>query len=229
MPTAFVAGGSGAIGSEVVRRLRERDVTVHFSYATSETSAIELAHATGATPHRVDFTDRAALPRVMSDLSELSVYVHAAGRLGPSALSALTVHELDLLQAVNVDAALLGARAAAEKMRGAGAIVFVGALDRSQSLPVPAAFAATQGALITATMALGHELGPAGIRVNLVASGLLDAGLGTRIRPELIRDYVAYSALRRLGTPAEVSRLIAWLALDDRVMTGRTVSATGGI
>jgi 3-oxoacyl-[acyl-carrier protein] reductase len=221
---AFVTGGSGAIGREVVRRLRERDRVVHFTYATNETVAMELARETGATPHRVDFVDRPALPALLSKL-EVDVLIHAAGRLGPTTFKEVDAQELDVLHAVNVDAALLAARS----VKPGGSIVFLGALDRTQSLPIPVAFAATQGALITATMALAHELGAVGTRVNLVASGLLDQGIGTRIRPELIRDYVGYSALRRPGTPAELSRFVAWLALDDRVMTGRTVSVTGGI
>jgi len=228
--SAFVTGGSGAIGREVVRRFVERGLVVHFSFATNELVASELARDTGAIPHRVEFRDRTALPRLLAELPDITVFVHAAGRLGPLSFDEVTPAEQDALTAVNLDAALLGTRALLPRMRKeGGAIVFVGALDRTQSLPIPAAFAATQGALATATMALAHELGRDAIRVNLVASGLLDQGLGTRVGAELVRDYLAYSALRRLGTPLEVSRMIAWLALDDRVMTGRVVSVNGGI
>lgn len=232
---AFVTGGSGVIGREVVRLLRERGLPVHFSYGSNEAVATALAAETGAVAHRVELRDRAALPQVLSGIASVAsvapvkVLVHAAGRLGPLSLAEASADELDALNAVNVDAALLATRALLPQLSGDGSVVFVGALDRSQSLPLPVAFAATQGALATAVMALGHELGREGVRVNLVAAGLLDEGLGKAIGPELARDYLAYSALRRLGTAAELSRVIAWLALDDRVMTGRVVSVNGGI
>lgn len=231
MTVAWVTGGSGAIGREVVRRFVERGVRVHFTYATGEDVAGELGRL-GAIPHRVDLRDRSVLPRLFDETSdEIGVFVHAAGVLGPVTLAETTPEELDVLQAVNVDAALLATRALAAQMcaLGGGAIVLLGALDRGQSLPIPPAFATTQGALATAAMALAHELGRDGVRVNLVASGLLDQGIGTRIGDALVRDYLAYSALRRLGTPVEISRVIAWLALDDRVMTGRVVPVSGGI
>ena len=45
----------------------------------------------------------------------------------------------------------------------------------------------------------------------------------------LLADYRRFSALRRTGTPAEVARAVAWLALDNRYMTGRVIPVNGGL
>jgi 3-oxoacyl-[acyl-carrier protein] reductase len=110
-----------------------------------------------------------------------------------------------------------------------GHVVLVGAIDRAQSIPAPVHFAASQGALAAMVMALGKELGPRGIRVNMVALGLLEGGLSREISPALVADYKAFSALRRLGTADEAARAILWLALENTYMSGEVVPVNGGI
>jgi NAD(P)-dependent dehydrogenase (short-subunit alcohol dehydrogenase family) len=78
-------------------------------------------------------------------------------------------------------------------------------------------------------MALAKELGPRGIRINLVALGVLDAGLSRELSPELLEDYKQFSALRRLGTPREAARAVLWLALHNRYMNGKVLAVNGGI
>jgi 3-oxoacyl-[acyl-carrier protein] reductase len=49
------------------------------------------------------------------------------------------------------------------------------------------------------------------------------------VSPELYADFHEFSALRRSGTPAEVARVIAWLALRNEYMSGKVVPVNGGI
>jgi NAD(P)-dependent dehydrogenase (short-subunit alcohol dehydrogenase family) len=79
------------------------------------------------------------------------------------------------------------------------------------------------------TMALGKELGRDGIRVNMLATGILDAGMSRDMDPRWLADYRTFSALRRTGTAAEVARVAVWLALENSYMTGRVVTANGGL
>jgi 3-oxoacyl-[acyl-carrier protein] reductase len=115
----------------------------------------------------------------------------------------------------------------AERRRGS--IVFVCALDRGQSLPLPPAFAAAQGALGALAMALAKELGAAGVRVNAVSLGPLAGGLSTALPARLSTDYETFSALRRRGTAEEAARAIAWMLLDAEFVTGRCLAANGGL
>lgn len=231
--SAVVLGGSGAIGSEVVALLAARGLDTHFTYLTNEAAARRTMEASGARGHRVDLRDAASFEAWLVERAKASpsVLIHAAGLLGPSTLDTCAPGALDAVHAVNVRAPLLGARALVPAMAhaGGGDLVFVSGLDRSQSLPIPAAFAASQAALSGAAMALAHELGRANIRVNVLASGLLETGLGTAIDAKLRQDYLAYSALRRFGTAAEIARVAVWLALDERAMTGKVVPVHGGI
>ena len=110
-----------------------------------------------------------------------------------------------------------------------GDVVLVGALERTQSLPIPLAFAASQGALAAVTMALAKELGPQDVRVNMVAAGVLEAGLSDDLDAGVLADYEAFSALRRRGTAAEVAACILWLALQNTYFSGKVLPVNGGI
>ena len=133
--------------------------------------------------------------------------------------------------AVNVHAPLLAIQALSTKMRAqaGGDVVLVGALNIGQSLPLPTAFATTQGALTSMAMASAKELGPHGIRVNVVAAGVLDGGMASRLSNETVEDFKKFSALRRTGRAADVAKVVRWLALENTYMSGKVVPVNGGI
>jgi 3-oxoacyl-[acyl-carrier protein] reductase len=78
-------------------------------------------------------------------------------------------------------------------------------------------------------MSVAKEAGARGVRVNLVALGILGEGMSRAISAERLDDYKTFSALRRVGTAAEAARVIVWLALENTFMTGRTVPCNGGV
>lgn len=225
MRRALVFGGTGAVGREVLRELAQAGVPATFTYLRSADRARALASEFLHRAVPVDLADEAAVAALVRGLEETpTVLVHAAAVLG-------SPEEFKRVQAVNVTSAFVAVRELAPRMEraGGGDIVFIGALDRTQSLPLPAAFAASQGALAAMAMALAKELGPKGIRVNLLASGLLNDGLSRGLDRKLIEDYKAFSALRRTGTAAEVARAVRWLALETTYMSGKVVPVNGGI
>lgn len=232
---ALVFGGSGAVGGAVVAALAARGCRVTFTVHRAEARAVEVARETGARMERVDLASASDVTAFVSGLCKgddaPSVFIHAAGVAGPKTLDALDIREWDAMMAVNCRAALISSRILAGSMgeRGGGDIVLVGALDRGQSLPMPVGFAACQGTLAAMAMALAKELGPKGVRVNMTALGLLDQGLGTALDPALREAYLKHSALHRFGTPAEAAKVIVWLALDNRYMSGKVVPVSGGI
>ncbi|MBI5517597.1 MAG: SDR family oxidoreductase [Deltaproteobacteria bacterium] len=231
---ALVLGGSGHVGAAAVRALVARGLPVDFTWCEGEARARALSEATGAVGRRLDLTDRAALQgflRAVVDEGAPDVVLHCAAVSQARGLQDLTDDDWDRAVEVNGRSAFALCRALGPAMgaRGGGDIVLVGALDRGQTLPLPVHFAATQGMLSAMTMALGKALGPVGVRVNMVALGPLGEGLSRALPASLVEDYRAFSALRRLGTAEEVARVLAWLALENTFMTGRVVTANGGI
>ena len=232
---ALVLGGTGALGSEVCRGLHAAGVPTTFTYHRNQARAAALQEQLGQAAHQVSLQDRAALRALLAKLEAVgqtpSVLIHCAAISAGLTLQTLTDAAFDEAVAVNCSSALVAAQELLPRLRarGGGDIVLCGGLDRAQSLPLPVHYAATQGMLQTLTMALAKELGPAGIRINLLAVGALDVGLSTQLSPQQLADYKNFSAMRRLGTAPELAKAALFLALRNTYMSGKILAVNGGI
>jgi NAD(P)-dependent dehydrogenase (short-subunit alcohol dehydrogenase family) len=218
---ALVLGGSGAIGSAVVRGLVARDVATTFTW---HEHSHEIA---GAAAVRADLTKAAEL-RALFAGEPFDILVHCAAVHRPGALADLTTEDFDAAVALSGRSAFVAMQELARARRPAH-VVFVGALERAQSLPLPAPFAAAQGMLSALAMSFAKELGPQGILVNVVAGGLTNEGVAKGVSAKNLAHYTKLSSLHRLATPDEIAAPVLFLALDNAYMTGKTLAANGGI
>ncbi len=231
---ALVFGGSGAVGREVVRGLAAAGVEVVFTYRRSEQVAQSLAAELAQQAIAVDLRQPAevrALVRKLSEAAAPDIFVHCAGVSRDLPLAEINEDAWRESLAVNAEAAFIALQELAPHLerQGGGDVVLVGALDRGQSFEMPVHFAAAQGMQAAMTMALAKALGKAKVRVNQVVLGPLSDGLSRDLSPKLREAYTSFSALRRVGSPAEAAKVITWLALENTYMSGRTVAVNGGV
>lgn len=232
---ALVFGGTGVVGSAVLKRLAHAGVPTVFTYHRSIEKAEAMAAEYSQRAVPIDLAEPNAIRGLIEDLerdqSAPDLFIHCAGTSQNLELDGISDDAWHRVHRVNAHSAFVACQALAPCMarHGSGHMVLVGALDRAQSIALPVHFAASQGALAAMTMTLGKELGPRGIRVNMVALGLLDAGLSREIAPKLVLDYKNFSALRRVGTPDEAARAIVWLALENTYMNGEVLPVNGGL
>jgi 3-oxoacyl-[acyl-carrier protein] reductase len=232
---ALVLGGTGAVGSAVLKELARRGVPSVFTYHRSEDKARALFEELGHNhrPVQVDLADAAATRALFEKLDgeapRPDVLIHCAGVAAPLALHEIGPEALREAIGVSAESAFLACQWIAAGGRRDADIVIVSALDRTQSLPLPVHFAAAQGMQSAMVMALAHELGPRNIRVNAVALGVLSSGLSHGLMERRRKDYEKFSALRRVGAPEEAARTIVWLALENTYIQGKVISVNGGI
>lgn len=225
---ALVFGGTGTVGSAVLRELARRSVHAVFTYHRSEDKARMLAAELGHTAARVDLADATATSAFLDTREPVDIAIHCAGVSAGLSLPEIDIATYQATMAVNVQSAFLLCKWIAARAKKCD-IVLVNGLDRAQSLPLPAHFAASQGALSALAMAVAHEVGPHDIRINVVALGPLEGGISEGLAARRRKDYETFSALRRPGKPDEAAKTIAWLALENTFIQGKVLSVNGGI
>lgn len=95
-----------------------------------------------------------------------------------------------------------------------------------------AVYCASKYGVIGFSKCIALELGPKGIRTNIIAPGYIDTptNAGVVAGPESVERMRAGVSLGRLGTPEEVADVVSFLFSDEsRYMNGSVVEITGGV
>jgi NAD(P)-dependent dehydrogenase (short-subunit alcohol dehydrogenase family) len=237
----LVLGGSGAVGQAICRTLVARGARVAFSYHRGAEAARQLAAATGAEGFALDLADpealTPALDRQVERLGGVDAFIHAAA-LGSTVepaqydeLGAIDRRGWERLMAVNVTSAFFACQHLMEPLcaDGGGEVVLFGSVDGIKMVPAPVPYATTKAALRGMVQALAKALGKRGVRVNLVAPGVLEGGISRTLPDELRAQYLKHCGLKRVGRLEEVAALAAWLALENTYVTGQTLLLDGGL
>jgi 3-oxoacyl-[acyl-carrier protein] reductase len=235
---ALVTGGSRGIGAAIALRLATDGADVAFTYHSDHDSAAGVAEKIRATGRRAvaiaaDSADpvavRGAVDRATGDLGRLDVLVNNAGVGILKPLAEADVDEFDRSMAVNVRAAFVAAQAAVPHMSAGGRIINIGSNVAERTVfPGFTMYATSKAALAGLTKALGRELGPRAITVNLVHPGATDTDLNPADGPGA-QAQTAFTALGRYAAPDEVASVVAFLAGPEAAyLTGSTVTVDGG-
>ncbi|MFB7596503.1 SDR family oxidoreductase [Streptomyces sp. NPDC056160] len=240
--TALVTGASRGIGRGVAERLARDGARVAVHYGNNEAAAKDTvgaieaaggsAFAIGAELGRPG--DAEALWREFDQHADgLDILVNNAGIGTSRPLEEIGEEEYDRVFAVNTKAPFFIVRQGLGRLRDGGRVVNISSgLARTAVMPDKVAYAMTKAALDVFTRDLSKLLGPRGITVNSVAPGLIDTDNTAELlhaTPGGWDRAAAISALGRVGAPADVADVVAFLVSDaGRWVTGSWVDATGG-
>lgn len=224
----LVTGASGGIGAAVARlalaegaQVAAADLPGRPAPEGTISLAADLADPRSATGLFAAYDER--LPR-------LDALVHCAGIVRDGVLWKLSDEDwTDVLRA-NLDAAFWVLREAAPRLRRqGGAIVLLTSINGERGKLGQANYAASKAGLIGLGRTAARELGRFGVRVNLIAPGLIDTPMTAVLPDEARRRAVEESVLGRAGTPEDVADAALFLLSDRaRHITGQVLRVDGG-
>lgn len=243
--TIVVAGGTGGIGSEVARGVVSEGgsvVLVARNEAKLDERAAELltlADRPGAATSVVaDAGSLAALSAAASEAvsryGRLDGWVHAVGSILLKPLSATSEDEWASQLDRNAGSAFRALQAALGPMRKqrSGSIVLFGSAAASLGLPNHAAIAAAKAAVTGLARAAAMDLARYGIRVNVVAPGLVRTPMSSAITGNETSLEVsrAMHPTGRISEPIDVAAAVLYLLSDGATnVTGAVLPVDGGM
>lgn len=199
----------------------------------------DLAGAAGASLHPIyfDLGDEAAMKagikQIQADVGTPDVIVNNAGAIQTAPALMTTKDVLQSNLSINFLAPVMFTQALARGMvkRKSGSIINVSSSAAIEGNEGRLAYASAKSALITATKVMARELGALNIRVNAVAPGLTQTDMMTgSTKEDALRDTLARTAMKRVGTPAEIAGAIVFLASDlSAYVTGQVLRVDGGM
>jgi 3-oxoacyl-[acyl-carrier protein] reductase len=236
-----VTGGSRGIGAACCRLFAQAGATVLLQYLASDDRALnvlrEVRRLSGA-PHfafRCDVTDPDQVYKLFDAVESrwggMDCLINNAGVWVHDPLAELRPERLQATLAVNIVGPFLCARCSIPLLAGSedASIINISSTAGQRGEAFYSAYAASKGALISATKSWSSELAP-GIRVNAVAPGWVDTDMTSDALSGESREAVLASIpLRRVATPEDIAAPVVFLASSlARHITGEILNVNGG-
>jgi NAD(P)-dependent dehydrogenase (short-subunit alcohol dehydrogenase family) len=239
---ALITGASRGIGLAVAEALGRRGAVVAITGRKAEAleTATEQLRASGIDARSVicNQGEPAAVAGLFEQLDALGfapeiAVINAATNpvLGP--LLEIDLNVWRKILEVNLTGALLTAQGSIQRMlpRKRGSVLFMASIAGIDPMPGLGAYSVSKAGVLGLAKALARELGPAGIRVNALAPGLVE----TRFAAALFQDQQLYTqmmaqvALGRHGQPADIAGAAVFLSSDAAAhITGQVLIIDGG-
>jgi NAD(P)-dependent dehydrogenase (short-subunit alcohol dehydrogenase family) len=227
----FITGGASGIGAEHVTQFAAQGSKVAF-VDIADDAAHALIGRIEASGHPAPFYQHCDL----KDIAALQAAIAAVGRrLGPITVLVnnaandqrhkfedVTVEYWDERQATNLRHQFFAIQAVAPMMRsaGGGSIVNFGSVSWHSLQGGMPAYTTAKAAVEGLTRGMARDLGPDKIRVNTVIPGwiMTERQIKLWLTPEAEADLIRSQCLKEKLVPADVTRMVLWLASDDSRM-----------
>ncbi|HEX5402451.1 MAG TPA: SDR family oxidoreductase [Pseudonocardiaceae bacterium] len=237
--TAIVTGASRGIGRAIAQRLGSAGAHVVVHYHENKDAADEVATAirtaggqavTAAADLGEPADIRALYALTQAEFGGLDIVVNNAAMIAGGPIEHFAVEDFDRLVAVNLRGVYVSCQEAARRLSEGGRIINLSAKLPAAAIPILGVYGAAKAGVEVLTRSLAHQLGPRGITVNAVAPGPTDTDMLAPDARANIDSIAAHTPLRRIGQPADVAAVVAFLTdIDSGWITGQTIHANGGI
>ena len=234
--TVFVSGGGSGIGASIVEHFAAQGAKVGF-VDIDEPASKEIAGKTGALFLKCDIRDvkayQASLAEVAGRLGTITVLVNNAAHDERHKLEDVTPAFWDDRIAVNLRHAYFAIQSVVPGMKraGGGSIVNFSSVSYHTMTANLSVYQAAKAATIGMTRGLARDLGVHKIRLNAITPGwiMTQRQIDLWLTPDAEADLMKAQVLKEKVYPADIARMVLFLAADDsRLISAQNFVVDGG-
>jgi len=233
--TALVTGGTRGLGRQIAIDLKEAGKRVVVVFHSNLEASQAFTKSTSIPAVQWDVSDfeacRAGVAQVERDFGPVDILVNDAGITRDAMLHRMTPEQWRQVLNTNLDSMFNMSRNVVEGMRsrGFGRIINISSINGEKGQVGQTNYAAAKAGILGFTRALALESARKGITVNAVAPGYCDTDMVAAVPKEALQAIVDNIPVGRLGTPADIARMVTFLADDNAgFITGATFEVNGG-
>jgi 3-oxoacyl-[acyl-carrier protein] reductase len=233
--TVVITGGSGGIGSEVLRSLLADGIDcINVDIAEPPADCAKAAHRV------CDLSDLEAVEALGRDIVEsgitVSGLVHCAGitqgqdlPVQGSLLADTGRGEWERILAVNLAAPIALTQGLAPALQAGGSVVFFGSATILKGLPKFSVYIASKAGIAGFSRSMAAELGDRAITVNTVSPGLTATAMNDNVPAAHVEFNIASRAIKRAALPSDIVGAVRFLLSPaSRFITGQMIVIDGG-
>jgi len=236
----IITGAGQGIGAATALKFAKEGATVVLCdlNADAVASVVEDCRKVGTTAigFSVNVSNRESVDEmvasVLAQFGRIDVLVNNAGITRDARLQKMTLEQFDQVINVNLRGVFHATQAVIDCMleQRSGVVLNASSVVGIYGNYGQTNYAAAKFGVIGFTKTWSRELGPKGIRVNAVAPGFVETPILSTVPDDVLEKMRSQVPLRRLGKPAEIANIYAFLASDEAsYINGAVIEASGGM
>lgn len=237
---AIVTGSSKGIGAEIAKALAKRGAKVVVNYANNKKEAHNVVSeiskiGSKAISVRADVSKiedvKHLFNTTIKEFGKINILVNNAGVMLNSLLENANDELFEKQVNINFKGVFYTLREASKKLSDNGSIINISSSVTRTLFPSYGIYSASKAAVEQLSRVFAKEIGHRGINVNCVLPGPTATDLFLKDKPEeLITQLANNNAYKRLGTPQDIAKIVAFLASDEaKWISGQNIGANGAM